>query len=52
MAKAEGADIQRKDGIEQTWLRHRGTAFPAVEHFLVAAPPDHWKDGPGFEAAW
>jgi hypothetical protein len=21
MAKAEGAGIQRKDGIEQTWLR-------------------------------
>ena len=42
MAKAEGAGIQDEDGIERTWLRRRGTAFPAVEHFLVAAPPDHW----------
>ena len=38
MAKAEGAGIQDADGIERAWLR-RGTAFPAVEHFLVAAPP-------------
>ena len=46
MAKAEGAGIQDEDGIERTWLRRRGTAFPAVEHFLVAAPPDHWKGRP------
>ena len=53
MAKAEGVSIQDEDGIEQAWLHRRGIAFPAVEHFLVAAPRDRLdKDGPGFEAAW
>ena len=42
MAKAEGAGIQDEDGIERAWLRRRGIAFPAVEHFLVAARGTDW----------
>ena len=42
MAKAEGAGIQDEDGSERPWLRRRSAAFPAAEHFLVAASPDHW----------
>jgi hypothetical protein len=47
MAKAEGASVEDEDGIGRAWLRRRGAAFPAAEHFLVAAPtgPED-KDGP------
>jgi len=52
MAKAEDASVENEDGIERAWLRRRSAAFPAAEHFLVAAsagPED--KDGSGLEAA-
>ena len=53
MAEAEGAGVDDEDGIERAWLRRRGAAFPAAEHFLVAAPAGPQdKDGPGFEVAW
>lgn len=53
LAHRRGAAIENSDGIERAWLRHRGPALPAAEHFLVAAPagPDD-KEGPGFQAAW
>ena len=44
---------EQDDGIERVWLRRRGAALPAAEHFLVAAPAGpHDKEGPGFQAAW
>ena len=53
MAEAEGAGVDDEDGIERAWLRRRGAAFPAAEHFLVAGPAGPQdKDGPGFEVAW
>jgi hypothetical protein len=53
MAKAERARVEDQDGIERAWLRRRGAALPAAEHFLVAAPAGPQdKGGPGFEAAW
>ena len=53
MAKAEGAGIQDEDGIERALAARRSTAFPATEHFLVAARAARLdKDGPSFETAW
>ena len=47
MAKAEGAGIQDEDGIERALAAPRSTAFPAAEHFLVAAPAGPLdEDGP------
>jgi hypothetical protein len=53
LAATRHAVLDDEGGIEQAWLRWRGTTFPAVEHFLVAAPTGPQdKDGRGFEAAW